>query len=90
MAPTAGDCERFRTLLMGDITVPPWPSLPTAAVHQFLDVVHQAEQLPLRAHLAQAPEREAAQPLVVPKVGEHRLHGGDAPAGHASHPAPLL
>lgn len=53
-------------------------------MRQLLDVVHQAEQLPLRAHLAQTPEREAAQPLVVPQLGEHRLHGGDAPAVQAA------
>ena len=39
---------------------------PLPAAHDLLDVVHQAEEIPLRAHLGLAPEREAAHAHVVP------------------------
>ena len=45
---------------------------------QLLDVVHQAEQPPLRADLVLATQREAGEPLVVAQVAEGGLHGGDA------------
>ena len=45
---------------------------------QLLDVVHQAIQPPLRAHLVFAAQREPVQPLVVPDVAKHRLHRADA------------
>jgi len=44
----------------------------------------QAVELPLRAHLGLAPEREPVHALVVPDAGENRLHGGDAPAVQAA------
>ena len=40
--------------------------------------MHQAEKLPLGSDLAQPPQREAVQLLVVPEIVEHRLHGPDA------------
>ena len=53
---------------------------------QLLDVVHQAVELPLRADLRLAPQREPVHVLVVPDVGEHRFHGGEAPAVEAAAP----
>ena len=47
-------------------------------MRQLLDVVNQAIQIPLRVHLWLGSQREAVEPLVVPKVGEHRLDDGDA------------
>ena len=52
--------------------------------------MHQAVQVPLRAHLGFAPQREAAHALVVADVGEHRLHGGDALARVGSVALPAL
>lgn len=48
-------------------------------VRQFLDVVHQAVELPLRIDLLPAAQREAVEALVVAEVGKHRLHRGEAP-----------
>ena len=45
---------------------------------QFLDVVHQAVQLPLGIDLLPPTEREPVQPLVVPQVAEHRFDGGES------------
>lgn len=42
---------------------------------QFLDVVHQAIQPPLHAHLMPAAQCEPAPALVVPDVAEHRTEG---------------
>lgn len=58
------------------------------AASHLLDVVHQAEQPPLRAHFGCATQCEAIQTLVVPDVAEHGLDGGNAlavqpPAVHA-------
>jgi len=39
-----------------------------------LDVVHQAEGLPLAVYLGFAPEREAAKTQNVTDVGEDRFH----------------
>ena len=50
----------------------------TVAVRDLLDVVRQAIQLPPRAHLGQAPEREAAHALVMSVVRKTRLDGCDA------------
>ena len=49
-----------------------------AEVRQLLDVVHQAIQLPLRAHLGAASPRETIEPLGVPDVGKLLLHRGHA------------
>ena len=49
-------------------------------MRQLLDVVHQAEELPLRIDFLLPAQREAVQPLVVAEVAEHRLHRGEAPA----------
>ena len=49
-----------------------------AQAPQLLDVMHQAVQVPLRAYFGNAAQREAAHTLVVPDVGEHRLHGAHA------------
>ena len=43
-----------------------------------LEFVHHAEEIPLRAHLDPASEREAAHAFVMPDVRKHRLRGGDA------------
>lgn len=43
---------------------------------QFLDIVDQAEQLPLPIHFFLAAQGEAVQTLVCPDVAEHRLDGG--------------
>ena len=47
-------------------------------MRQFLDVVYQAVEFPLRIHLRSPSEREAVELLVVPQIAEHRLHGGEA------------
>jgi len=54
--------------------------LPVTVVRQLLDVVHQAVELPLRIDFLAAAQGEAVQPLVCPKVAEHRFDGGEAPA----------
>ena len=41
-----------------------------------LDIVHQAEQLPLGVHLFLAPQGEPIHPLV-PQIAEHRLDDRD-------------
>src|SRR4249920_1688830 len=43
-------------------------------MREFLDVVHQTIQMPLRVYLGLGSQRKAVEPLVVPKVGEHRFH----------------
>jgi hypothetical protein len=43
------------------------------ALH-FADVVNQAEQLPLRRHLAPAAVTEPVQPMRAANVRKHRLH----------------
>jgi len=47
-------------------------------MHQLLDVMNKAEELPLRIDLLLASEREAIEPLVVPDVSEHRFNGSEA------------
>jgi hypothetical protein len=61
-------------------SLPQGPSrlLRIPVMRQLLDVVHQAEELPLRIHLPLSSQREAIQPLVVADVAEHRLHRGEA------------
>jgi hypothetical protein len=49
-------------------------------MRQFLDVMHQAVEFPLRFHLLFPPEREAVELLVVPQVAEHGFDGGEASA----------
>ena len=56
---------------------------PDARLCQLLDVVHETVQVPLRVHLALAAQVEPVQPLVVPDVGKHRLHGAHALAVQA-------
>ena len=48
------------------------------------DVVHQAVQMPLCAHLGPASEREAAHALVMPDVRKRRLDGCIALAAQRS------
>ena len=48
-------------------------------MRQLLDVVNQAVQVPLRVHFGLRAQGEAIEALVVPQVGEDRLHDGDAP-----------
>ena len=45
-------------------------------MRQLLDVMDEAEALPLRIDLLLTPEREAIEPLVVPDVREHRFNRG--------------
>jgi len=52
---------------------------------EFLDVVDQAEELPLRIDLGFPSQGEAIKPFVVSKVAEHRLHRREASA--VEHPA---
>jgi hypothetical protein len=59
------------------------PRLRIAVVRELLDVVHQAEQLPLRIDFLPAAQCEPALPLVVTQVAEHRLHRGKAPIAFA-------
>ena len=69
----------------GDLA--PWlrPSPhPIPGLGQFLDVVHQAEELELPIDLLLPAQGEAAQALVVAQVGEDRLHGGHAPVVQGS------
>ena len=47
-------------------------------MRQFLDVVHQAIELPLAIDLPPPAQREPIQPLVVPDVAEDRFDGGKA------------
>ena len=47
-------------------------------MRQFLDVVHQAIELPLAIDLPPSAQREPIQPLVVPDVAEDRFDGGKA------------
>ena len=47
---------------------------------ELLDIVDQAEELPLPVHLLAATQREAVQPLIVPEIREHRLHRREAAA----------
>ena len=49
-------------------------------MRQFLDVVHQAVELPLRIHLRFSSEREAVELFVVPQIAEDGFHGGETPA----------
>lgn len=56
---------------------------PPPAVGQLLDVVHHAVQPPLRDRLLPAAQVQPREPLVVPQVGEHRLHRADALAVQA-------
>lgn len=61
--------------------MPTW-NLPTE--RQFLNVVHQAIELPLAIDLPPPAKREPVQPLVVSDVAEDRFDGGKASpvAGH--------
>lgn len=45
---------------------------------ELLDVVDQAEELPLRIDLRSPPECEAIEPLVVSEVAKDRLHRREA------------
>jgi len=58
--------------------------LPIPVMRQFLDVVHQTVQLPLRIHFLLSPEREAVELLVVAQVAENGFDGGEASAVLAS------
>ena len=49
-------------------------------MRQFLDVVHQAIQLPLHIDLASPSEGETVELFVVAQVAEYRLHRGEASA----------
>lgn len=49
-------------------------------MRQFLDVVYQAVEFPLRIHLLLSSEGEAVQLFVVAQVAEYRLHRGKASA----------
>ncbi len=47
-------------------------------VREFLDVVHEAVEFPLRIHLLLPAQREAVELLVVPDVAEDRFDRGKA------------
>ena len=53
-------------------------------MRQFLDIVRQAEQLPLPVHLLSAPQGEPIQPLVASEVAEGRFHRCKTPGDHFS------
>ena len=55
-------------------------SLRISVMRELLDVVNQAEELPLRIDLDAPAQREAVEPFVVAQVAEHRLDGGEAAA----------
>ena len=52
---------------------------------ELLDVVDQAEELPLYIDFGFSAQGEAIEPLVVSKIAEHRLDHREAPA--VEHPA---
>ena len=54
------------------------PLLRVTVMCELLDVVDEAEELPLRLDLLPATERESIEPLVVADVAEDRLHRGEA------------
>ena len=58
----------------------PFLLLRKPVMRQLLDVVHQAEELPLRIDLRLRAQRETIQPLVVAELAEHRFHRGKASA----------
>ena len=62
------------------------PLFPQLAPRQFLDVVHQAVQPPLRAHLVLNVQREPVQSIVVPDVAKHRLYRVVAAAAQGTRP----
>ena len=45
-------------------------------MRQLLDVMDEAEELPLCIDLLLTSEREAIEPLVVPDIAEHRFNRG--------------
>ena len=51
-----------------------------SVVRPLLDVVHEREQFPLTIDFVSTAQGEAIQSLVVAKVAEHRLDGGEARA----------
>ncbi len=52
---------------------------------ELLDVVDEAEELPLPVDFATPPEGEAIEPFVVAQIPKHRLHGREAlPVLHAA------
>jgi hypothetical protein len=57
-----------------------YSSLPIPVMRQFLDIVHQTIQFPLRIHFLLSPKRKAVELLVVAQVTEYRFDGGEAPA----------
>ena len=66
--------ERLCRLLLALLN----PGLPEARSLQLLNVVHHAVQAPLRPDFRLPAMVQAAQALVVPQVGKHRLDGADA------------
>ncbi len=48
-------------------------------MRQFLDVVRQAVQRPLRVDLLSPTQREPIQPFVMPQIAKDRLDSGKAP-----------
>jgi hypothetical protein len=47
-------------------------------VRELLDVVYQAEELPLRIDLVSASQGKTIKPLVMADIGKYRFHGGKA------------
>ena len=63
-----------RTMLLHRITV----------VREFLNVVHQAIQLPLSVDLGFAAQRKTIQSFVAAQISEHGFHGGEATSDHVA------
>ena len=51
---------------------------------EFLNVVHQAIELPLSIHLLLAAQAEAAELFIPAQVTKHRFYRGKAARGHVS------
>ena len=58
----------------------PFPLLRVPVMRQFLDVVYQTVELPLRIHFLPPSQGKALELFVVPQIAEHGLHGGKATA----------
>src|SRR5215211_6246591 len=51
-----------------------WSAERTAAVHEFLKVVHQTVEAPLGGHLLPCSIGKATESFVMPQIGKDRLH----------------
>lgn len=53
-------------------------------MRQFLNIVHQAIQLPLPIHLGPSTQRKAMQPFVAPDIAKHGLDRRETTGDHGS------